>query len=175
MKMSLIQTENKSLLGHENKSLLGHDHYSNLSPPLAPNDYEVGIFKKYVIDSIGKSEKGCLLLGFTKELIHLADEAVDINPPPNCNKKIRSDDWFNINQYYDVIIGDGCINMVGGKLIDHLSQFCGTLVIRFFMDKLPDMKYATRFRHNTPFLLPDVIIETQPLCKILIWYFKKTL
>ena len=149
---------------------LSHDHYANLVPPLSPNNYEVEIFKQYV--NKFRTEKKCLLLGFTKELIDFADIAIDIDPPPNCDKKIKTDDWFNINEYHDIIIGDGCINMVGGNLVEHLSHFCGTLVIRFFMEKLPDMKYATRFRYNTPFLLPDTIIETQPLCKILIWHFK---
>lgn len=156
-------------------SKLGYDHYNNLIPPLAPNSSEIEIYNRYVKQIKTDNKKTCLLLGFTKELIDLSDVAIDIDPPPNSNAKIITDDWFNINTYYDIIIGDGCINMVGGKLIEHLSQFCGTLVIRFFMDKLSEMKYATRFRHNTPFLLPDEIIETQPSCKILIWHFKKTL
>ena len=158
--------------------MIGYEHFMKLQPPLAPNNNEIEIFHKYVNDiklnvmCDGKCSGKCLLLGFTKELLYLADEAFDINPPPNSQSKIVKEDWFNIDSYYDIIIGDGCINMVGGHLVEHLSQFCGTLVIRFFVDKLPEMKYATRFRHNTPFLLPDKIIETQPLCKILVWNFK---
>lgn len=148
-------------------------HFANLSPPLAPNEQEIQIYQKYVdhVKTNNRTSK-CLLLGFTKELLYLADDAIDINPPINCDNKVIKDDWFNINTHYDIIIGDGCINMVGGSIVQHLSQYCDTLVFRFFMEKLPDMKYATRFRHNTPFLLPDEIIETQPLCKILIWHFK---
>lgn len=155
--------------------MIGYEHFINLTPPLSPNSCEVKLFEKYVEKSISSSTSNtsCLLLGYTKELLYLADHAIDINPPPNFSPKVIKDDWFNINTYHDIIIGDGCINMVGGQLVEHLSNYCGTLVIRFFMDKLPSMKCATRFRHNTPFLLPDKIIETQPLCKMLIWKFKK--
>lgn len=144
------------------------EHFMNLSPPLAPNQDEVDIYTRFVKNN--SFEKGCLLLGFTKELIHLADHAIDINPPqPIFN--VEKGDWFDISTYYDVIIGDGCINMVGGHLVEHLSKWCGTLVIRFFTDRLQEMKYATRFRNNTPFLLPDEIIDTQDKCKILVWHF----
>jgi hypothetical protein len=154
--------------------MFNYEHFMHLKPPLAPNNYEIEIFDKYVNDIKlnGQFNNECLLLGFTKELLYLADKGIDLNPPPNSDTKIEKGDWFNVDSYYDIIIGDGCINMVGGNLVEHLSKFCGTLVLRFFVDKFPEMKYATQFRHNTPFLLPDTIIDTQPFCKILIWHFK---
>ena len=145
------------------------DHFSNLPLPLYPNEYEVSIYEKYKVT--GK----VLLLGYTKQLIHLCDEAMDINPPKinKTNKNIINQDWFTITEYYDTIIGDGVLNLVGGELVEFLSKHCDTLIIRFFTEKINGMKYATQFRYNTSFLLPDIIIETQPLCKILIWNFRQ--
>jgi len=139
------------------------EHFNNLKPPLAPNTEETTIYENHCKGTI-------LLLGYTKELIHLCTEAMDLNPPINQN--IIKQDWFTINKSYNTIIGDGVLNLVGGELVQYLSNYCDTLIIRFFTDKIDTMKYATNFRYNTAFLLPDIIIETQPRCKILIWKFK---
>lgn len=141
------------------------DHFNNLQYPLAPNPYEASIYESYV------NNHNTLLLGYTKQLIHLCDIAMDINPLENCDKKILQQDWFTIGDHYDVIIGDGVLNLVGGDLVKHLSLYCNVLVIRFFTEKIPGMKYATYFRSNTSFLLPDVIIDTQKSCKMLVWNF----
>ncbi len=136
-------------------------HFSNLSPPLAPSFLDVEIYRRY----IPKSSK-VLLLGYTKELLEFADACLDINPPNTItdntgrNIKIIKGNWFDdfiSKEYgeYDVIIGDGVLNLVGGDLVDHLLKFCNTLIIRFFTKKLEGMKYATYFRNNTKFILPD--------------------
>lgn len=143
---------------------LDSDHFNNLTPPLAPNENEINIYKTYI------NPQSTLLLGYTKQLINLCTVAMDLNPPTS-NPKIILQDWFTINTFHDVIIGDGVLNLVGGSLVSHLSTHCNTLVIRFFTDKITGMKYATYFQSNTSFLLPDVIISTQPQCKILIWNF----
>ena len=159
-------------------------YYNNLVPPLSPNESEIEIYTQFVNkvkndnDNENENENEnkqntCLLLGYTKELIHLCDLSMDINPPEISDQKTVRGDWFTINSYYDIIIGDGSINLAGGDLVKHLSQYCGLLVVRFFTEKIPVMKYATKFRINTPFLLPDQIIETQNSCKILIWDFRK--
>ena len=142
------------------------DHFNNLPLPLYPNDDEVAIYKKY------KGDGKILLLGYTKQLIHLCDCAMDLNPPET-QKNIIKQDWFTITEHYDTIIGDGVVNLAGGELIEFLSHHCDTLIIRFFTQKINGMKYATHFESNTNFLLPNIIIETQPLCKILIWNFKQ--
>jgi hypothetical protein len=141
------------------------EHFNNLQPPLSPNNEEVLIYEKYCKDT------NTLLLGYTKELMHLCTEAMDINPPTNCDSKIIKQDWYTNTKYYSSIIGDGVLNLVSGELVSYLSKYCDTLVIRFFTEKIETMKYATHFRNNTPLLLPDIIIETQPKCKILIWRF----
>lgn len=91
---------------------------------------------------------------------------MDLSPPQYLSSIIKKD-WFSIDTFYDVIIGDGVLNLVGGNLVEHLSKYCNTLVIRFFTKKIEGMKFATQFRCNTPFLLPDKIFETQQNCKIL--------
>ena len=140
------------------------NHFNNLSPPLSPNNQEIQIYEKYC-----ENTEKILLLGYTKELMHLCTNAMDINPPNN--PKIIKQDWFTISTFHDTIIGDGVLNLVGGDLVGYLSKYCNTLIIRFFTEKINTMKYATNFRDNTSFLLPDLIIDTQPKCKILIWKF----
>jgi hypothetical protein len=144
--------------------ILDSAHFNNLKPPLAPNEYEVEIYKQYI-------NHNTLLLGYTKQLIDLCSSAIDLNPPISPNPKVLQGDWFAIKDYYDVIIGDGVLNLVGGDLVEYLSTHCNILVIRFFTNKIQGMKYATYFRSNTNFLLPDVIIDTQDSCKILVWHF----
>ena len=147
------------------------DHFNNLQPPLSPNADEVAIFKSEIANT--PYGYGSLLLGYTKELLPICDFAMDLNPPRETRyHSVIRENWFDIDENrYDVIVGDGVLNLVGGELVQHLSTRCNKLVIRFFTHKLPQMKYATLFRHNTNFLLPDQIIETQPYCKILIWKF----
>ena len=142
------------------------DHFNNLPLPLYPNELEVSIYEKY------KGNGQTLLLGYTKQLIHLSDVAMDLNPPQT-NNHITKQDWYTITEHYDTIIGDGVLNLVGGDLVEYLSHHCNTLIIRFFTEKINGMKYATNFKRNTNFLLPDIIINTQPQCKILIWNFQQ--
>jgi hypothetical protein len=145
--------------------LADSNHFNNLPLPLYPDAKEVSIYEQYI-----KSSDTVLLLGYTKQLINLSTKAIDLNP---INDKIIKQDWFSVNEHYDVIIGDGVLNLVGGELVTHLSKYCNTLIIRFFTDKIEGMKYATYFKSNTSFLLPDIIIDTNPSCKILIWNCKQ--
>lgn len=145
------------------------NHFSTLKPPLCPNDLEIQIYTAYCKSTLPNS---VLLLGYTKQLLHLSTAAMDLSPPSYMTSIIKQD-WFSIDTFYNVIIGDGVLNLVGGKLVEHLSKYCDTLVIRFFTKKIDGMKFATQFQSNTPFLLPDKILETQPNCKILVWNFNK--
>lgn len=139
-------------------------HFSSLSPPLSPNNEEVEIYKKYA-----SSHKSILLLGYTKELLDLATIAIDINPIEN--DKVVKGDWFDIEDKYDVIIGDGVLNLVGGTLADKFieKKLCKTLIIRFFPEKLENMRYATYFKDEL--ILnnhPTFIIPTNKSC-IFVW------
>lgn len=151
------------------------EHFDNLKMPLCPNDTEVSIYQKYIV---GRNN---LLLGYTKQLIHLCNNTMDLNFPPSIidrsisicdsNTKFINQDWYTINTKYDTIIGDGVINLVGGQLVDHLAKYCNILIIRFFTKKITGMKYATYFENNTIFPTPNIIIDTFESCKILVWNF----
>ena len=141
-------------------------HFATLKPPLAPDSFEVDIFERLV-------SKDTLLLGYTQQLLRFCTRAIDMNPPNHMriSDKCITGDWFSIDTHHETIIGDGVLNLVGGSLVKHLSKYCNTLVIRFFECKLPKMKYATYFKHNTEMLPPDEIIKTQKNCSMYIWYF----
>ena len=169
-------------------------YFDSLQPPLSPNVTEIQHYRDLIDEltlttmnspinptttktttTITKNPR-ILLLGFTKELQPLCTEFIDINPNHPYIKDSRSitGNWyFNISEQYDVIIGDGVLNLVSGSLVKHLSKYCKRLIIRFFVEKIDNMRYATWFRNNTEFLLPDKIITTQPKCKMLIWDFNQ--
>lgn len=142
-------------------------HFSTLKPPLAPNYAEVNLYRQEVYGS-----QRTLLLGYTKELLSLCDTAIDINPPIEVKSIVTCGDWFDIKDHYDVIIGDGVLNLVGGSLVRHLFEkgCCNKLVIRFFTEKIEGMKYATYFQHNTDMIMPNEVIKTQDKCVLLIWH-----
>jgi len=152
-------------------------HFSTLQPPLSPNQEEVKMYEEFC-------EGKVLLLGYTKELMHLASAAVDLNPPENTSEnisentfentsdpKIKKGDWFHINERFDTIIGDGVLNLVGGDLIDHLKTLSNRICIRFFTERIDTMKYATIFSSNLKIMLPTSITPTQDKCVMLKWNF----
>lgn len=140
-------------------------HFSTLQPPLSPNKEEVLMFEEFC-----REKKRVLLLGYTKELMHLATIAVDLNPPPHHN--VQQGDWFDIEGNFDAIIGDGVLNLVGGDLVDHLSTLSNNICIRFFTERMSSMKYATIFSSNLKVLLPTTVTPTQDKCVMLTWNFK---
>jgi len=142
-------------------------HFSNLSPPLSPNKEEIEIYKTHI-----PVNSTVLLLGYTKELLDLADTAIDINPIPH--EKVKRGNWFDITDVYDVIIGDGVLNLAGGILVEKLLKYTRKiLIIRFFPEKLKEMKYATHFKETLINIKePDIVIPTNESC-ILIWKTSK--
>jgi len=156
-------THMDSLEAHQTDSA----HFDNLRPPLSPDQSEVRLYEEYV------RGPSILLLGYTKELSHLASDSIDLNPPAE-RTDVTKGNWFEIKGSYDTIIGDGVLNLVGGSLVEYLSHRTKRLVIRFFTEKIEGMKYATFFRHNTSFLLPDHIIDTKDKCRLLIWNFNQS-
>ncbi len=94
----------------------------------------------------------------------------------NLSRNTIKQDLFTIDKFYNTIIGDGVLNLVGGSLVEYFftNKLCDTLIIRFFTEKIDGMKYATYFSHNTNFKIsPNIVIDTQAKCQILIWYFDK--
>lgn len=144
----------------KNDPLLDTRHWQNLKPPLSPDEREVEIYARHC----GQDRPVCLL-GMTKELIHLCDYMVDLNPIPQEKPVIRSA-WEDFRGRAEVILGDGVLNLAGIGLAQTLSQRCGRLVCRVFLKKLDGMKYATHFPDNFP---GAEVIETQPNVAMVIW------
>ena len=140
-----------------------HDtqYWQNLQPPLAPNAYEVELFKLHT-----NGLHPVCLLGMTKELIPLCDYMVDLNPIPQ-NKPIIQSDWKNLNKESSVIIGDGVLNLAGLELINCLLKLTTKIVCRVFLKKFNGMKYAQHF--HTEFLGASLVIPTQENISIVIW------
>lgn len=147
----------------KNDPILDTRHWQNLKPPLSPDEREVEIYAQYCGE-----EKPVCLLGMTKELIHLCDYMVDLNPIPQEKPVIKSG-WEDFREDASVMIGDGVLNLVGPELVTKLSKRCRRLVCRVFLDKLDGMKYATHF----PNIFPEAreVIKTQKNIAIVIWNF----
>jgi len=147
----------------DDKLIQDTNHWQSLLPPLSPNDHEVGIYEK----KCAGSGPVCLL-GMTKELIHLCDYMVELNPISQPKPVIKSD-WMNFSASVpaEVVIGDGVLNLAGPGLVDHLMKFHDKLVCRVFKRKFDGMKYATHF--PTSFPGSKEITETQPDIVIVTW------
>jgi len=135
-------------------------HWQNLKPPLAPNKEEVKIYE-------GLCESGpVVMLGMTKELIHLCEYMVDLNPIPQ-NKPVVKSEWAGFQGLAGTIIGDGVLNLSGLGLIDDLLPRCDRVVCRVFLSKLEGMKYAMHF--PTSFPKASRVINTQAEVAIVVW------
>lgn len=116
------------------------DYWSNLKWPATPNNDDCEVFKKYQSGST-------LLLGSTKLLLPLCDQAWDTSPLYD-DPKIINKDWFSLNQHWDTIILDGGFNM-GKELTDKLLPIvlanCNTFITRVFLKPDWPTKYAVYF------------------------------
>lgn len=143
------------------KSTEDTEHWQNLTPPLCPNDYEVEIYKHHA-----KGQGSVCLLGMTQKLQFLCDFMVDLNPIHQ-NKPVIKCDWNDLNEYAEVVIGDGVINLEGIQLIDKLLKKYNKIICRVFIKKFPWMKYATHFPNEFP--KSKLVIPTQKDIVIVIW------
>lgn len=106
------------------------------------------------------------MLGMTKELVHLCEYMVDLNPIPQSKPVIRAE-WGDLSSMADVVIGDGVLNLAGLELAKKLRRKCERLVCRVFKRKFDGMKYATHF----PTVFPGAteVLETQPDIVMVTW------
>lgn len=130
----------------DDKLLQDTPHWQNLRPPLSPNKEEVHIYEE---ECRGKGP--VCLLGMTKELVHICDYMVDLNPIPQKKPVIKAD-WsgFQVGFGAEVVIGDGVLNLAGPELVDKLLENHDKVVCRVFLRKLEGMKYATHFPKSFP-------------------------
>lgn len=145
----------------KDESLRDTQHWQNLRPPLSPNEDEVRIYED---ECRGKGP--VCLLGMTKELVHICDYMVDMNPIPQ-PKPVLAREWKDFDGLAEAIIGDGVLNLAGPELVPILLKKCDTLVCRVFTKKLEGMKYATHFPDHFPGA--KRILQTQPHVVMVSW------
>lgn len=145
----------------EDKLINDTSHWQGLKPPLSPNKDEVAVYERLCRDY-----GPVCLLGMTKELVHLCDYMVDLNPIPQPRPVIKSD-WASFQGLAGSIMGDGVLNLVGVELASKLLRRCEILVCRVFLKKLDGMKYATHFPNEFPGC--HEVIHTQPNVAIVVW------
>lgn len=139
------------------------EHWQNLSPPLAPNKFEIEVYEDMLI-----GYQQVTLLGMTKELIPLVSLAIDLNPIETIGVCTAKRDWNNLGAFQtDAIIGDGVINLIGIELVPKIMRHCDIFISRVFLRPFPGMKYATHFPNRFP--KAQAIIRTQPGVIIAIW------
>jgi hypothetical protein len=137
------------------------EHWKNLFPPLCPNVYEIELYKHH-----SKGYGPICLLGMTKELQNLCDFMVDLYPT-NQQKPVIKENWNNLKEYAEVVIGDGVLNLEGLQLVDKLINRYEKLIFRVFLKKFPWMKYATHFPQEFPGA--SLVIPTQEHIAMVIW------
>lgn len=117
-----------------------NDFWTNLKWPAAPNNDDYSIFEQYCKGRV-------LLLGSTKLLLSLCDEAWDLEPRYT-DSKIKTRDWFSLNEHYDTIMLDG--GLAYGKefterLLPIVLAHCDRFVARAFLNPNWPTKYACYF------------------------------
>ena len=116
------------------------DYWTGLTWPAAPNLDDYSVFEHYCKGRV-------LLLGSTKLLLPLADEAWDLEPK-YANPKIKNRDWFNLNDHWDTIIVDGALALgmeFTHQLLPIVVAHCDRFVARSFLNPNWPTKYACYF------------------------------
>lgn len=142
------------------------EFWTTLKPPYSPSETDIEVYKKYI------NSDNVLLLGSTKELLHLCSVAID-NDPRYSDTKIQKVDWFDYNNFAECIICDcaPCLSEeIGNGLINKYSKLTNRLVCRIFTKKL-DHKVATFFPKPTDFNIVPTIVENLDDYAFYIWDF----
>jgi hypothetical protein len=116
------------------------DYWTNLKWPAAPNQDDYAVFESYCRGRV-------LLLGSTKLLLPLADEAWDLEPK-YADPRIQNRDWFNLNEHWDTIIVDGALAFgqeFTHQLLPIVLGHCDRFVARAFLNPSWPTKYAVYF------------------------------
>ena len=116
------------------------DYWSSLSWPAAPNQDDYQIFENYCHGRV-------LLLGSTKLLLPLCDEAWD-NEPVYQDPKIIKRDWFTLDSHWDTVILDGGLAFgkdFASRLLSVVLPNCDRFVSRTFLNPNWPTRYAIYF------------------------------
>jgi hypothetical protein len=141
------------------------DYWKSLTWPAAPNLDDYRVFEHYCKGRV-------LLLGSTKLLLPLATEAWDVNPVYD-DPKIKSRDWFTLDQHWNTVIIDGALTW--GKEFTHqllsvVLSNCDCFISRTFLNPSWPTKYAVYFplAHEL-----DPIPKEHPINEIYTFYIWK--
>jgi hypothetical protein len=122
-----------------------NEFWTTLKWPAAPNEDDYRFFESNIKGRV-------LLLGSTRLLLPLCDEAWDLEPK-YADIKIKDKDWFEIDEHFDTIIIDG--GLAFGKeftdrLLPIILSHCDRFIARTFLNPNWETKYATYFprRHE---------------------------
>lgn len=116
-----------------------------------------------------------LLLGNTKDLLTIADRAIDLNPL-YLNAKIIQGDWRNNRDYYKNIIGDGVLNFnekLTLELFSMIEKNSSRFIARVFNRKLEIMRIAEYFPSYLNFTIRPLILFESKDYNIYQWDFYK--
>jgi hypothetical protein len=116
------------------------DYWTKLKWPAAPNEDDYSIFEQYCKGKV-------LLLGSTKLLLPLCTEAWDLEPK-YVDPKIKSRDWFSLDEHVDTVIIDGGLALgeeYCKTLLPIVLKNCDRFIARAFLNPNWPTKYACYF------------------------------
>jgi hypothetical protein len=110
-----------------------------------------------------------LLLGSTRLLLPLCDEAWDIDPVYD-DPKIKRRDWFTLDQHWDTIIIDGALSYgqeFTKRLLPAVLNNCDRFVSRTFLNPSWATRYAVYFPRAAEL---DPVPEELPINNVYTFY-----
>ena len=116
------------------------DYWTGLTWPAAPNLDDYRVFESYCTGRV-------LLLGSTKLLLPLCTEAWDLEPK-YADPKIKSKDWFSLDEHFDTVIIDGGLALgeeYCKTLLPIVLEHCDRFIARAFLNPNWPTKYACYF------------------------------
>jgi hypothetical protein len=143
------------------------DYWVSLNPPLCPSDKDVDIFKSHLIPGT------TLLLGCTKQLIHLSDTQMDLEPFDFIPNPIVQD-WVTNTDPYTNIIGDGVFNFTKelcDGVLEMASKNCKKLIVRSFNRKMDIMRIADNFPTIEDFKIKPTLVHRFDDYTFYVWDF----
>lgn len=144
------------------------NYWASLTPPLAPSNLDVEIYKRNMI------EGSTLLLGSTKQLLEICYVALDISPVYQ-DKKIIVGDWVSNSIFFENIIGDGVLNfnqILCEQLLEMSEKKCSQFLVRAFNYRMPTMKIADYFPSAESFKIRPEVIFFNAEYSFYKWSFK---
>ena len=138
------------------------EYWQSLTWPAAPNLADCAVFESYCSGRV-------LLLGSTRLLLPLCDEAWDIDPVYD-DPKIKRRDWFTLDQHWDTIIIDGALSYgqeFTKRLLPAVLNNCDRFVSRTFLNPSWATRYAVYFPRAAEL---DPVPEELPINNVYTFY-----